>query len=147
MDINIRKCILDDCEQIVLLNKNEMGYDFSFDNTKQRMEKVLNDKNHKINVAVIDNKVVGYVHANNYDLLYAPHYKNILGIAVNSDYKRMGIGKLLLESIEKWAEQTGAVGVRLVSGGTRLGAHDFYRVCGYSGEKQQINFKKFIKEF
>lgn len=145
MDITIRKCILADCEQIVLLNKNEMGYDFPFDITKRRLEKVLDDKNHKINVAVIDNKVVGYVHANNYDLLYAPHLKNILGIAVSSDYKRMGIGKLLLNSIEKWADETGATGVRLVSGATRLGAHEFYRACGYSKEKKQINFKKFFK--
>lgn len=35
-----------------------------------------------------------------------------------------------------------AKGVRLVSGATRSDAHEFYRHCGYGGDKRQINFKK-----
>jgi len=127
---------------IVLLNKNEMGYEYPFEDTKKQLEQLLNDSNHKIYVAIVADKIVGYIHANNYDLLYAPHLKNIMGIAVSSDFRKNGIGKMLLNEVENWAQNTGAYGVRLVSGATRIGAHAFYEFCGYTRNKEQINFKK-----
>lgn len=119
-----------------------MGYEYPIEDTKKQLQQILNDSNHKIYVAVVADKVVGYIHANNYDLLYAPHLKNIMGIAVSSDFRKNGIGKMLLAEVEKWAKDTGAFGVRLLSGATRIGAHDFYKSCGYEGNKGQKNFKK-----
>ncbi|HEY8803775.1 MAG TPA: hypothetical protein VIM42_01465 [Clostridium sp.] len=49
---------------------------------------------------------------------------------------------MLLTNVEKWAQVTGAYGIRLVSGSTRIGAHAFYKNCGYIGSKEQKNFKK-----
>lgn len=142
LKINIRECTILDSMDISLLNKNEMGYDYSASDTKEKLKQLLNDSNHKIYVAIAGEQIVGYVHANNYDLLYAPHLKNIMGIAVASDFKKKGIGKMLLNEVEEWAWDTGAYGVRLVSGSTRTGAHAFYRCCGYGGVKDQKNFKK-----
>ena len=142
MKISIRECKAQDYTDIVLLNKNEMGYEYPAEDTKRQLEQLLNDSNHKIYVAIVAEKVVGYIHANNYDLLYAPHLKNIKGIAVSSDFKKNGIGKMLLNEVEKWAQDTGAYGVRLASGATRIGAHAFYAACGYIGNKEQKNFKK-----
>jgi len=68
--------------------------------------------------------------------------KNIMGIAVSSEYKQKGIGRALLQQVENWARETGASGIRLVSGAIRTDAHAFYRRCGYSGNKEQINLKK-----
>ena len=142
MKISIRECKTQDYKDIVLLNKNEMGYEYPVEDTKRQLEQLLNDSNHKIYVAIVADKVVGYIHTNNYDLLYEPHLKNIMGIAVSSDFKKNGIGKMLLNEVEKWAQDTGAYGVRLVSGSTRIGAHAFYVACGYTGNKEQKNFKK-----
>lgn len=142
MKIIIRECKVQDYKDIVLLNKNEMGYDYPVEDTKKQLEKLLNDSNHKIYVAIISEKVVGYIHANNYDLLYSSHLKNIMGIAVLSAFRKNGIGKMLLNEVEKWAKDTGAYGIRLVSGATRIGAHAFYKACGYSEKKEQKNFKK-----
>ena len=44
--------------------------------------------------------------------------------------------------VELWAKDTGAAGIRLVSGAERTDAHEFYRHCGFSGDKRQLNFKK-----
>lgn len=142
LEIIIRKCEVHDYMDIALLNKNEMGYEYPAEATKNQLEQLLKDSNHKIYVAVFADKVIGYIHANNYDLLYGPHLKNIMGIAVSSDFKRNGIGKLLLNEVEKWAQDTGAYGVRLVSGSSRIGAHAFYINCGYTESKEQTNFKK-----
>lgn len=144
MSTQIRECKIDDFNYIYELNQVEMGYDYSIEETKRKLHKLLVSKADKIYVAIVENKVVGYVHTNDYDVIYAPHMKNIMGIAVSADYKRRGIGHSLLEEVEKWAIHTGAKGVRLVSGETRTGAHEFYRNCGYSEDKMQINFKKFF---
>lgn len=77
-------------------------------------------------------------------VLYAPHFKDILAIAVFEKYRNQGIGSVLLEQIEAWARSTGAKGVRLVSGKNRTGAHAFYRSRGYTCDKEQMNFKKMI---
>ncbi len=142
MDICIRKCRLDDYSAITVLNTNEMNYEYPAEKTRDKLMQLLSDNNHAVFVAAVDEKVVGYVHANNYELLYAPHMKNIMGIAVSSAFRKNGIGKMLLDEVEKWALETGASGVRLVSGAKRQGSHAFYAACGYTCSKEQMNFKK-----
>jgi len=142
LKIIIRECKIQDYADVVLLNKNEMGYDYPAEDTKIKLEQLIKNSNHKIYVAMVSDKVVGYIHAHNHDLLYAPHLKNIMGIAVSPDYRESGIGKMLLYEVEKWARDTGACGVRLVSGASRTGAHAFYTACGYIDNKEQKNFKK-----
>jgi len=139
---SIREAVESDANAICQLNSTEMGYPFPLDAMIGNLSKLLNNPSNKIFVAVLDDSVVGYVHANDYDLLYAPHMKNIMGIAVSGEYKRQGIGRALLQQIEHWARETGASGIRLVSGAARADAHNFYRSCGFSGNKEQINLKK-----
>lgn len=144
MKFKIRECCVDDAKYIQELNCNEMGYDYSIEDTKLKLESLLVSKKDKIFVAVLDDIVVGYIHASNYDVVYAPNMKNIMGIAVSSAYRRNRIGEALLRKIEEWAKESGAKGLRLVSSSTRVGAHEFYRHMGYDGGKQQLNFKKWL---
>lgn len=142
MNLQIRQCEISDAEAIYELNLKEMGYDYPKEKTEEKIKKLLKSDKDKILVALIDDIVVGYVHANDYDVIYAPHMKNIMGIAVSGHFKKKGIGRALLSAIEDWARKNSAAGIRLVSGAMRTGAHEFYRHCGYVAEKQQINFKK-----
>lgn len=142
MNITIRECTQTDAAAIHALSRDELGYDYPLSDTAEKLRSLLTDSSHKILVACIDDLVVGYVHASDYDLLYAPHLKNIMGIAVSSEHRGLGIGRALLEHIEEWAKDTGAAGIRLVSGAERTGAHAFYQKCGYTVGKQQLNIKK-----
>lgn len=142
MHFNIRLCQLADCQAICKLSSSEMGYDYPEDKTINKLKMLLKSEKDRIFVATTHEEVIGYVHASDYDVIYAPHMKNIMGIAVSSAYKKNGIGKALLAAVEEWGKETGACGIRLVSGATRTAAHEFYRHCGYDGGKQQINFKK-----
>lgn len=144
MNYLIREAVESNAESIWKLNQNEMGYHFPLDATKEKLLKLMKSNDYRIYVAVVNGDVVGYVHANSYDLLYAPHMKNILGIAVNVEYQHNGIGKALLLQVERWALDEGAAGVRLVSGASRHGSHEFYHKCGYSGDKEQLNLKKML---
>lgn len=141
-DFSIREAVASDATAIWRLNCSEMGYQYPLDDTAQNITKLLRSSADKIFVAVYDGSVVGYVHANDYDLLYEPHMKNIMGIAVSSEHKQQGIGRALLQQVEHWACKTGAAGIRLVSGASRTDAHEFYHRCGYSGGKKQLNLKK-----
>ena len=144
-DFSIREAEISDANSIWKLNCDEMGYQYPLSDTVLNIGKLLSSETDKIYVAVSDNTIVGYVHANDYDLTYAPHMKNIMGIAVSHDYKRKGIGRALLQQVEYWARETGASGIRLVSGATRVDAHAFYRCCGFEGNKEQINLKKMFQ--
>ena len=119
MSCYIRQCQIDDVEDIYQLNKEEMGYDYPIELTAKKIMALCQSSCDRIFVAEESGKVIGYVHANNYDTLYFGHMKNIMGIAVSSLHKRHGIGSLLLAEVEKWAHEDNAIGIRLVSGGMR----------------------------
>lgn len=142
MEVIIRECQESDIKSLYELNKYEMGYDYPEEKMIQQIHKILSKNTDKIFVAVMENVVIGYIHVHDYDLIYNDHLKNILGIAVNQKYRHQGIGKALLHQAEKWAKDTGAYGIRLVSGQTRTGAHAFYKSCGYHFVKNQCNFIK-----
>lgn len=142
--ITVRECALTDCESIYLLNKNDLGYDFPIEKTAKRLEMILGSNKDKIFVAEYGGKVIGYIHACDYDVIYGPSMKNILGLAVDSHYRKLGAGKALLTAAENWAKETGSAGVRLCSGAQRKGAHEFYKKCGYICSKEQLNFKKYV---
>lgn len=144
MTFLIRECRISDAKTIHALNAQELGYLCSMELTRKKLEKALCSDSDRIFVAEIGGEVVGYVHACDYELLYYPSMKNIMGIAVNKNYQRMGIGKALLQAVENWAEDTDCAGVRLVSGAERADAHRFYQDCGYSYGKDQKNFKKLL---
>ena len=145
MKIEIRRAELSDLDAIWRLNRDELGYDYPLEETREKLSLLLGRESDRIFVAVLDGVVAGYVHVCDYDVIYAPHMKNIMGIAVASAHRRSGIGRALLAAAEAWGKETGAAGIRLVSGMTRTGAHAFYRACGYTGDKQQLNLKKMWK--
>lgn len=144
MDFTIREARMDDAPSIHELNRDGMGYEYDYVMTLDKLRLLLGSDKDRILVAVFQGTVIGYIHANDYDVTYAPHMKNIMGIAVADSYRKHGVGKALLEGIETWARESGAHGVRLVSGAARTQAHEFYNRCGYGGGRQQVNFKKML---
>ena len=79
-----------------------------------------------------------------YESLYSDIGLNILGLAVNSNFQGMGIGKKLMVFVEEYALNNNINFIRLNSGSHRLEAHKFYENIGYICNKTQ---KRFIKIF
>lgn len=140
--LSIRRALPEDAKWIYELNRVCLGYDFPLEQTEKRLAESLNHTDHFLAVALEEEKIVGYVHACDYDCVYAPPFKDIRAIAVDPGCRGKGIGKKLLQAVETWASQCGCAGVRLVSGYDRIGAHAFYEHCGYHNRKDQKNFKK-----
>ena len=74
--------------------------------------------------------------------MYFDPMKNILGIAVFTEFRRRGVATKLITAGEQWARDTGAIGVRLVSGYDREGAHAFYERMGYQMRILQKHYRK-----
>lgn len=142
--IDVRLYESGDAYAIWRLNQAEMGYDYSQADTELRLKALSKSRKDRIFVAICNGDIAGYIHVNDYDLIYSPHMKNIMGVAVFNKYKRHGIGTALMNAAEEWAKADGACGIRLVSGETRTDAHKFYRACGYGEGRKQMNFKKYF---
>jgi len=140
-DKKIRAARLEDSSEIADICVSSLGYNCSREHVCKKLA-VIDNSRERVFVAVSDEKVIGFVHCEKYDVLYFETLVNILGIAVAKDYKHEGIGRMLMLAVEEWARQIGAVGIRLNSGETRTEAHKFYRSIGFDDEKMQIRFNK-----
>ena len=79
-----------------------------------------------------------------YESVYSDTGLNILGLAVDPDFRGNGVGKKLIGYIEKYAMDNGISFIRLNSANHRVEAHKFYENIGYTSDKLQ---KRFIKYF
>ncbi|MHB1485115.1 MAG: GNAT family N-acetyltransferase [Saccharofermentanales bacterium] len=140
----IREAVIDDYKDIYLLNKESLGYDFPEDQTREQLQTILDIPTDKIYVAEVDRKVVGYIQLSAYECTYSESLKNILALVVSEEFRKMGIGRKLLQAAEEWAKESGSKGIRLVSSSYRTGAHQFYLNCGYTMRKEQKNFLKWL---
>ncbi len=138
----LRLCEPTDGLNIWQINCEDLGYEVPLDLCESQLKKVLKNPEHCIFVYECDGQVVGYIHAQRYDVTYANPLVNVLGLAVKKAYRRNGIGGLLLLMVEDWAREIGSEGIRLNSGARRTAAHAFYEAWGYTCRKEQRNYFK-----
>ena len=140
----VREATMQDAFAICNISCADLGYDCSCEFVSTRISN-LDKGREKVFVAEVNGIVAGYVHAEKYQTLYFEPMINILGLAVSAEFRRRGIGRMLLKHAERWANEEGIHKIRLNSGGSRKEAHSFYRAMGYSNEKEQIRFIKDIE--
>ena len=140
----IREATIEDAFAICNISCADLGYDCSCEFVSTRISN-LDKGREKVFVAEVNGIVAGYIHAEKYQTLYFEPMINILGLAVSSEFRRRGIGRMLLKHAERWADEVGIHKIRLNSGSSRKEAHSFYRAMGYSNEKGQLRFIKDIE--
>ncbi|KEQ27828.1 GNAT family N-acetyltransferase [Paenibacillus tyrfis] len=145
--INIRSVSVTDYRDIYSLNLdfNPSFYAFSEEQVKERIEFITNHTKDIILVSEQNNEVIGYIHGSPYYLLFSESLVNILGFVVKKKYRNNGIGSMLIQSLEDWAETNGFSGIKLLSHPSRIHAHRFYERRGYVFTKDQKNFIKMFK--
>ena len=82
MEPTTRVATLDDAVAIQRLNRDDLGYDHPLPAVRDALADALASPRDRVLVAEIDGRVVGYVHGEDFRLLYEPALVNVLGIAV-----------------------------------------------------------------
>ena len=142
----LRNLLLTDVEALSQINEQALGYSFSIEKTAQQLVKLIQDSHHFFIgfEDVKSHQLLGYVHAEVYQSLYSEPGFNVLALAVLPDQQGKGIGKILLQGLEEEAKRRGYAFIRLNSADYRTEAHAFYEHVGYSSDKLQKRFIKFI---
>jgi len=71
----------------------QLGYHYPEGKIKDNIGFIKESNNNKMYVAEIDNKIVGYIHAQFYQVIFQGPLLNVLGLVVNENYRKQGIGK------------------------------------------------------
>ena len=141
-EIRVRKALVSDAGAISRLNQAGLGYGLDIDGTTKRLEQVLPLSEEWTLVALVNGEIAGYIEGTTYECIYTEKLVDVLALAVDPEKRRLGVGEALMQYVEDWAKEQGAVGVRLISRSDRLGAHQFYEACGYHKKDEYISFKK-----
>ena len=134
----------DDAQRISDLIKDSMGFYNPPEVIKANLERILPLSTDIVLVAVYNGEIIGLAHAENYDTLYDLPMKDLMSLAVKTEYQNKKIGTRLMAAIEKWAMETGRKGIQVLSRTELVNAHKFYQSLGYELEKQQLNFHKYF---
>ena len=113
--IQLRPARQEDAAALQCLNADVLGYDCSLSDTQKQLRRLLHMPQHLLVVAERKRELIGYVHAQDYDILYAAPMIDILGIAVHPDYQQQGIGSRLLAEGHMPFMKQGAMCVRSAS--------------------------------
>jgi GNAT superfamily N-acetyltransferase len=110
----------------------QLGYDEAEDEVSKRLDDIRAQGNGEVFVAVVPpDIVVGWVQVFGLLPVELPPLAELGGIVVDSRYRRIGVGRSLLEAAEQWARQNGLATLRLRSNDQRDDAGAFYRRLGY----------------
>jgi len=146
MNAIIREAREGDYSAIGNLIEHELGYsDIDFTLLFERLKKIESEDDHMTYVAVMDNKIVGFIGLLKY-IAYEidTGYLRVLAMAVSQEHQNQGIGSMLLRQAEKFAVENSIFHIMLTSNMKRLGAHIFYEHNDYV--KKSYGFFKTLNE-
>lgn len=92
-------------------------------------------KNGICKTALCGGQIIGYICAN-----YVLHEAHILNLAVHQDWRRRGIGSILLRETLGDLKGKGCVFVYLEVRASNTGAQDFYRQFGFAIESRRKKY-------
>lgn len=143
--VDIRKATLGDSSAIADLS-TQLGYPSTARQISDRLERILNSKEHAILIACLPNRsVVGWVHVFLTFRVESDPFAELGGFVVSDGFRRIGIGKCLWAEVEKWVVQNAITKIRVRSRSNRLEAHGFYERLGFSKSKHQHVFDMSVK--
>ncbi len=144
-NILVRNFHLNDTSSLTELT-NELGYDTTVEQMNLRMKTIMQLENYWTFVALINEKVVGYIGLNkNYFWEKDGHYLKIQALVVNHQFRQLGVGQKLIDKAEELAIQTNSKSILLNCGNRdeRKMAHKFYIKVGF--EPKSTGYIKKLK--
>lgn len=120
----------------------QLGYDIDPSSVEAALRQAMGPAA-TVLVAEAGGRVIGWVHGYESVLLQHPHpFVEIGGLVVDQEERNTGVGRALMQAIERWAESRGIAEIRVRSNSVRHQAHEFYERLGYVNEKSSYTFSK-----
>lgn len=155
--MNIRKVSVDDFDEILELQLQLEDTEIVFDDNlkkhfydtekgRKRLKKRISDKNNIFFVATTDdNKIVGFIDGNipEDEWWYIDEVVYLDHICVDSNYRKQGIGTMLLNEFVKAAKEKGAKHIRLLAFHNNKPAVSFYKGNSFVEYSMYYNKKLF----
>jgi len=132
-NILIRQATADDVPALALL-MNELGYPTTVAEMKERYNLLQGHPDYATWIAVCNNQVAGMIGLLR-NIYYEKNgiYIRVGALVVHATYRKLGLGKALLQKATDWAIELGASHILLNSGNReeRKEAHPFYQHLGF----------------
>ena len=139
--IGLRRARASDSPSIARLCA-ELGYPTAGEAIAARLQHLDGAGDHLVVVGLLDDEVVGWLHAAVTRALEYEPCAEILGLVVDAAARSRGVGAALVAEAEAWARGLGLREMRVRSRDTRERAHRFYQRAGYAVWKRQVVFRK-----
>ena len=137
--IFIRDAAPGDCERIRKL-LTELGYPPDPATLSERLERAGAEPTIRLFVAELDGAVVGFASLHVLHLIERPPLGRLSAIVVSATSRRGGVGRALVDRVEREARAAGCDRLEVTSGEWRFDAHAFYGDLGF-----EETSKRFIK--
>ena len=140
--MTFRSVQLSDAPAVAAL-MTQLGYPSTPQDSQRRLTRMLAHADYAGVVAESDDEVVALVlvhleHGLEYDAIYG----RIMGLVVDDRWRGRGLGKQLMQHVERWCKDRGADRIVLTSANRRLDSHKFYDAIGY--ERTGIRFARWL---
>lgn len=112
----------------------QLGYPTTTEAMAARFKRIQLDNNHNTLLAEDQGEIIGMAGAFKQFTYEFDHLVvRIIVFIVDENHRRSGVGQRLINAVEDWAIEQGAVALTLTSGNRpeRIAAHQFYTRCGY----------------
>ncbi len=149
MEVFIRQISKEDAPAICTLCF-QLGYVLSIEQILKNIKAVLENKFHDAFVAVHQDKIIGWIGVARALQIESPSFCEVRGLVVDEQYRKQGIGKMLIEKAKQWGQEKARLNDKVGQGNTKLRlrcntkrneAHLFYQHLGFNEIKQQKVFE------
>jgi GNAT superfamily N-acetyltransferase len=143
--LRIRSAVPADAAAVARLS-GQLGYPVAPQALAARLQGLLASKEQAVYVAADGEAVVvGWIHGAEQVLVESGPRCEILGLVVDEAARRGGIGRQLVEAVERWALARGLPEVSVRSAVSRAESHPFYEQLGYNRVKSQHVYRKRLR--
>jgi len=120
----------------------QLGYPVEAPVMRERLEVLKLRKDHLVLVAVVDEAIGGWLHAQATEALESGFRVEVIGLVVAERFRRRGVGRRLMTAAETWAVAQGAPVLVVRSNTKRTESHIFYPSLGFAVNKTQTVYHK-----
>jgi GNAT superfamily N-acetyltransferase len=140
--VRVRSAVPGDAAAVARLS-GQLGYPVAAQALATRLRGLVASEEQAVYVATdVQGEVVGWIHGAEQVLVESGTRCEILGLVVDEAVRRGGIGRRLVEAVERWARARGLPEMSVRSAVSRAESHPFYEQLGYDRVKSQHVYRK-----